>query len=140
MKKFEGKKLLELGTSVASVELVQYAKENGAYVIVTDYLPIEQSKAKQYADETAMISTIDVDALCEFAKQKNIEQLLDEIEKHMPEGPAYYDIDEYTDQTGRNQSPVGCFAPTVRHRRRALPYCAGRRQRPTWRQSTATPP
>lgn len=34
-------------------------------------------------------------------KQKNTEELLDEIEKHMPEGPMYYDVDEYTDQTGR---------------------------------------
>lgn len=34
-------------------------------------------------------------------KQKNTEELLDEIEKHIPEGPMYYDVDEYTDQTGR---------------------------------------
>lgn len=34
-------------------------------------------------------------------KQKNTEELLNEIEKHMPEGPMYYDVDEYTDQTGR---------------------------------------
>ena len=34
-------------------------------------------------------------------KQKNTEELLDEIEKHLPYGPAYYDIDEYTDQTER---------------------------------------
>lgn len=34
-------------------------------------------------------------------KGKNTEELLDEIEKYLPEGPAYYDIDEYTDQTER---------------------------------------
>ncbi len=34
-------------------------------------------------------------------KQKNIEELLVEIEKHIPEGPAYYNIEEYTDQTSR---------------------------------------
>lgn len=34
-------------------------------------------------------------------KQKNIEELLEEIEKHIPQGPAYYNIDEYTDQTSR---------------------------------------
>ena len=28
-------------------------------------------------------------------------KILDEIEKHIPEGPAYYDIEEYTDQTMR---------------------------------------
>ena len=73
MGKFDGKKLLLLGTSVGSVEIVKYAKEEGAYVIVTDYLPIEKSAAKQYADETAMISTLDVDALCDFARQKNVD-------------------------------------------------------------------
>ena len=34
-------------------------------------------------------------------KEENIEELLKEIEKILPEGPAYYDIDEYTDQTER---------------------------------------
>ena len=34
-------------------------------------------------------------------KQDNLEKLLDEIEKHLKEGPAYYDIEEYTDQTTR---------------------------------------
>ena len=34
-------------------------------------------------------------------KGKNTEILLDEIEKILKPGPAYYDIDEYTDQTGR---------------------------------------
>ena len=34
-------------------------------------------------------------------KNKNIEIILDEIEKHLPIGPAYYDIEQYTDQTER---------------------------------------
>lgn len=32
---------------------------------------------------------------------KEVETILDEIEKVLKEGPAYYDIDEYTDQTSR---------------------------------------
>ena len=32
---------------------------------------------------------------------ENTDKILDEIEKHLPEGPAYYDIEEYTDQTAR---------------------------------------
>ncbi len=32
---------------------------------------------------------------------KEVETILDEIEKVIKEGPAYYDIDEYTDQTSR---------------------------------------
>ena len=34
-------------------------------------------------------------------KNKSRETILDEIEKHLSEGPAYYDIEEYTDQTLR---------------------------------------
>lgn len=34
-------------------------------------------------------------------KNKNTEEVLEEIEKLLKIGPAYYDIDEYTDQTGR---------------------------------------
>lgn len=34
-------------------------------------------------------------------KNKEVETILDEIEKNLKEGPAYYDIDEYTDQTSR---------------------------------------
>ena len=34
-------------------------------------------------------------------KKENTEIILDEIEKNLKEGPAYYDIEEYTDQTSR---------------------------------------
>ena len=34
-------------------------------------------------------------------KKENIEVILDEIEKNLKEGPAYYDVEEYTDQTSR---------------------------------------
>ena len=34
-------------------------------------------------------------------KQENIEVVLESLEKYLPEGPAYYDIDEFTDQTER---------------------------------------
>ena len=35
-------------------------------------------------------------------KNTNLEIILDEIEKNLKEDPAYYDIEEYTDQTTRN--------------------------------------
>jgi len=34
-------------------------------------------------------------------KKENIDIILDEIEKNLKEGPAYYDVEEYTDQTSR---------------------------------------
>lgn len=73
MGKFERKKLLMLGTSTSSVDIVRYAQSEGAYVIVTDYLPTEKSQAKKYADETAMVSTMDIDVLCDLAKEKDID-------------------------------------------------------------------
>ena len=50
-----------------------------------------------YKDEYDFTAIVPISA----EKQKNTDELLDEIEKHLPEGPAYYDIDEYTDQTAR---------------------------------------
>lgn len=67
-------------------------------------------------------------------KEKNIEIILDEIEKNLKEGPAYYDIEEYTDQTTRqlveetirekalkllnDEVPHGIFVETEKIKRR----------------------
>jgi len=50
-----------------------------------------------YKDEYNFESIIPISAM----KQDNIEVVITEIEKHLKEGPAYYDIEEYTDQTER---------------------------------------
>ena len=50
-----------------------------------------------YSKEYNFESIIPISAL----KNKEVETILDEIEKLLKEGPAYYDIDEYTDQTSR---------------------------------------
>lgn len=50
-----------------------------------------------YSKEYNFESIIPISAL----KNKEIETILDEIEKLLKEGPAYYNIDEYTDQTSR---------------------------------------
>lgn len=50
-----------------------------------------------YKDEYNFEAVIPVSVV----KKHNLEELLIEIEKHMKEGPAYYDIEEYTDQTLR---------------------------------------
>lgn len=57
------KKLLMLGTSYASCEMIKYAKSIGVYTIVTDYLEPEQSVAKLISDEYWMINTNDIDTL-----------------------------------------------------------------------------
>ena len=49
--KFANKKLLILGGKpIGSCEIVEYAKSEGAYVIVTDYLSKNMSAAKRIAD------------------------------------------------------------------------------------------
>lgn len=50
-----------------------------------------------YKKEYDFTAVVPISAL----KQDNLEILLQEIEKNLKEGPAYYDIDEYTDQTTR---------------------------------------
>ncbi len=52
---------------------------------------------EQYRKEYNFDAVIPISAL----KQDKITELVEEIEKLLPVGPAYYDIDEYTDQTMR---------------------------------------
>ena len=72
MKKFHGKVLLLLGTNVGSVDIVNYARINGAYVIVADNLPPEESKAKTVADEHVLVSTGDLDGLKRIVRDKGV--------------------------------------------------------------------
>ena len=58
-----GKKLLVLGGTSASLDLVKLAQSLGIYVIVTDEASTEHRVSKQIADEVAMISTDDMEGL-----------------------------------------------------------------------------
>ena len=52
---------------------------------------------EMYSKEYNFEAIIPISAI----KNKEVETILDEIEKILKPGPAYYDIDEYTDQTSR---------------------------------------
>ena len=68
------KKLLVLaGKPIGSCEIVNYAKEQGAYVIVTDYLPKEMSAAKRLADECWDVSTADTETLVRLVKEHHVD-------------------------------------------------------------------
>ena len=70
----KGKKLLVLGGKpIGSYEIVQYAKSQGVYTIVADYLPKEKSIAKQIADETWDVSTADVDIISKLVREGKID-------------------------------------------------------------------
>lgn len=77
MKKFEGKKLLLLGGKpIGSCDIIKYAKENGAYTIVTDYLSPEKSPAKLLADESWDINTAEIDVLSKKIVENNIDAIV----------------------------------------------------------------
>lgn len=66
-----GKRLLVLGGTSATFDLVKNAKEMGVYTIVTDYL--DGGVSKKIADECAMVSTTDLDGLEKLIKEKNVD-------------------------------------------------------------------
>ena len=74
--KYSGKKLLILGSNVGSIDMIDYARKNGAYTIVADYLPKEQSEAKQHSDSYIMLSTADVDGLCDYVVGNHIDGVI----------------------------------------------------------------
>ena len=73
MNTLKGKRLLILGGSRISCEIVKRAQEMGIYVMVTDWYPIEKSPAKQIADEAFLVSTADVDAVVQLIKEKKVD-------------------------------------------------------------------
>lgn len=66
------KKLLMLGTSKGSIEMIKIAKRKGIYTIVTDYLEPKESKAKLISDEYWMINTGDMDQLEEKCRTEGV--------------------------------------------------------------------
>lgn len=69
-------KILMLGTSYASCDMVKYAKSKGYHTIVTDYLEPEKSIAKKIADEYWMINTGDLDALEQKCKDEGVNAVI----------------------------------------------------------------
>lgn len=61
-----------LGSTALCKELVELAKSQGIYTIVTDYLDLEESPAKQAADEYWMISTAEIDILAEKCRKEGV--------------------------------------------------------------------
>lgn len=67
----KNKKLLILGGTAASLDVVRIAKGMGVYTIVTDDRPSGVSKDE--ADEAYMISTTDMEGLLELIKMKSVD-------------------------------------------------------------------
>lgn len=83
------------------LDKIKEAKANTILIInKIDLVKKEQvfKLIETFKDEYNFKAIIPISAL----KAKDTEVILEEIEKNLKEGPAYYDIDEYTDQTLRN--------------------------------------
>lgn len=72
MGKYDGKRLLVLGSNVGATDIVRYARSQGAEVIVADYYPPERSEAKRYADRHYLTSTADLGALDKIIHEEGI--------------------------------------------------------------------
>lgn len=74
MKELKGKKLLVLGGAAIHTKLVEAANSMGVYTIVADYL--EDSPAKQIANEGWLVSITDIDELERLCRENNIDGVL----------------------------------------------------------------
>ena len=72
----KGKRLLILGGSRISCEIIRHARAMGVITAVTDYYPLEKSPAKQMADEAYYEDTSDVDRMAEFIKEQRFDGVL----------------------------------------------------------------
>ncbi len=68
-------KILFLGTTKGTKQMVEYAKSQGVYTVVTDFVPYEDSEVKQLADEYWMISTSELDILEKKCREESIDGL-----------------------------------------------------------------
>lgn len=75
-KGLKGKKLLIMGGTQLSCEIVWYAKKLGVYTVVADYYPPEKSPAKRIADESFTVSVTDVDATAALIQREKIDGVL----------------------------------------------------------------
>lgn len=73
---FEGKKLLILSGADVHCKVVQAAKELGVYTIVTDYLELKDSPAKQMADEAWMLDIMNVEGIVTKCRKEQVDGVL----------------------------------------------------------------
>lgn len=72
----KGKRLLILGGSRISCEIIRHAKAMGIVTGVTDWYPLEKSPAKQAADEAYYVSTSDIDAMAALIREKRFDGVI----------------------------------------------------------------
>ncbi len=71
-----GKRLLILGGSRISCEIVRHARAMGIVCGVTDWYALERSPAKRMADEAYYTSTSDIEAMVSLIREKNFDGVI----------------------------------------------------------------
>lgn len=71
-----GKKLAILGGTRISCEIVRAARTLGVLTAVLDYYPPEKSPAKRIADEHALISVADAEAVAGYVRKNGVDGLI----------------------------------------------------------------
>jgi len=71
-----GKRLLVLGGSQISCEIIRHARAMGIVTGVTDWYPIEKCPAKRDADEAYFVNTSDINAMVNLIKEKNFDGVI----------------------------------------------------------------
>ena len=94
------KRILFLGSSFGILKIIEYAKSKGYYTIVTDYLDISRSRAKQVADEAWNISTSEIDVLERKCREYDVKAVLC--------GISEFNLDVLIELTGRLGLPCYC--------------------------------
>ena len=114
----------EKGVSVENEQILEKIREANKPTILVinkiDLIPKERilSLIETYKEEYHFESVIPVSAL----KEDGIEIILNEIEKILPEGPKYYDEEEYTDQTMRDMAEEVIREKALRFLNEEIPH------------------
>lgn len=72
----KGKRLLVLGGSRISMEIVKKAQEMGVYTMVTDWYSEDKSPAKKIADKSFMTSTADIKEMVQLIKKERVDGVI----------------------------------------------------------------
>lgn len=71
-----GKRLLVLGGSRISCEIIRHARAMGIVTGVTDWYALDRAPAKQMADEAYYVSTSDIDAIVTLIREKKFDGVI----------------------------------------------------------------
>lgn len=71
-----GKRLLVLGGSRISCEIIRHARAMGIVTGVTDWYALDRAPAKQMADEAYYVSTSDIDAIVTLIRDKKFDGVI----------------------------------------------------------------